>query len=184
MIKETNKKLKQGFTLLELLVVVLIIGILASIALPQYKKAVIKTKLAEADIGINTAMKNIDLYLAANGYPDNLVLFTGSNAVGDIQMPGDCSNEYSCRTNWFDFEAFCTSELCSIFFDTSAIPSLKETWVFFSKEPGSDWSIIQVNNPYMDIESIKILCTWAKEKNYHAMDRALAHCSDLGIDLD
>ena len=43
-----NKNNRKGFTLIEVLVAVLIVGILASIAMPLYQKVVLKSRAAEA----------------------------------------------------------------------------------------------------------------------------------------
>ena len=60
-------KNKQTFTLIELLVVVLIIGILAAVALPQYQKAVEKSKVAQAQTMLKSVYQAAKAYKMANG---------------------------------------------------------------------------------------------------------------------
>ena len=60
----------KAFTLVELLVAILIVGILASIAVQQYKKAVIKSKAAHMQALLDNVIKASDRYYLQNGeYP-------------------------------------------------------------------------------------------------------------------
>lgn len=66
------RKMKSGFTLIELLVVVIIIGLLAAIALPQYRKAVVRSKFhALMPIAKSLANSNEAYYLEYNNYTED-----------------------------------------------------------------------------------------------------------------
>jgi len=53
------KRVQQGFTLIELMIVVAIIGILAAVALPAYQDYTTKGKVSEAAQLISVAKKNL-----------------------------------------------------------------------------------------------------------------------------
>jgi len=93
----------KGFTLLELLVVVLIIGILASIALPQYNKAVEKARVTEALLNIKAIEESAQRYILANGYPQAGTNVTGEDFL-DIELSGGEWDDGSYFTKNFEYQ--------------------------------------------------------------------------------
>ncbi|MDT5120711.1 MAG: ral secretion pathway protein [Acidobacteriota bacterium] len=76
-LKTENSKLKTGFTLLELMIVISIIVILAAIAMPQYQKSVVHARETVLRDDLFQLRKALDLYAADKGKlpqsPDDIV---------------------------------------------------------------------------------------------------------------
>ena len=104
---------RRGFTLIELLVVVLIIGILAAVAVPQYQKAVEKSRMSEAYTMLNALKKAIELHILTNGTA-KFDLFAENPKESPIEIPG-CAivsvddTDDKCATKNFLYEAYCGS---------------------------------------------------------------------------
>ena len=97
---------KRGFTLIEMLVVVLIIGILAAIALPQYQKAVEKARAAEAVTRISQLEKAIDLWRLTNPGEECEYFFEGERKCSslDVDFPCDRTSRDTCYTRDFLYQ--------------------------------------------------------------------------------
>ena len=123
----------KAFTLIELLVVVLIIGILSAIALPQYQKAVAKSRLTEQIIQARALINaEIEYMLSAQAFATDLTALSidfpnnswscplgkhwcKSKAVKNAQLEVNCDvNSVSCKLECIAIDSADTldDELC------------------------------------------------------------------------
>lgn len=61
-----KRKSSQGFTLIELMIAIAILGIIAAIALPSYQDSVRKSRRTAATVALTTAAQNLERYFTVN----------------------------------------------------------------------------------------------------------------------
>ena len=106
-------KNSKGFTLIEMLVVVLIIGILAGIALPQYQKSVEKAKVAQALITLKYMRERgqefMIIHALSEDYPQD---FDNFLPLHNEEIGTELPSDWACNDSYYDYEICCSDEWC------------------------------------------------------------------------
>ncbi|EOX3389853.1 pilin [Vibrio cholerae] len=128
--KAYKNKLQKGFTLIELMIVVAVIGVLAAIAVPQYQKYVAKSEAASALATLAGLKTNAEAYTVETGsFPTDTQqaqLGTPSSAMGTIAYANTGSSG-AAGTITFTFS------------DTVS-PSLKSSAIRLKRDDSGNWS--------------------------------------------
>lgn len=87
--KQPSTTLQQGFTLVELLIVVIILAILAAIVVPQFSASTDDAKVSSLDSTLAGTRAIIDLYYQQHGkYPSAVAATGGTTCTGTATAAG------------------------------------------------------------------------------------------------
>lgn len=89
-----TKTVQRGFSLIEVMIVAVIIGILAAIAFPAYTDQMAKTRRADAKIALTQLANRMEQYYIDQTPPTYVGAAVGAGGIYPSEAPVDGSNKY------------------------------------------------------------------------------------------